>query len=237
MQRALQKALSRRTSQNLASRQIFAGVALSAEAARVGSDLERWKLLLAQGAHINPCNSRLHPAARAGLVPVGEDEQSVQEAYTPDGQCFGCGPSSEGGLHMRSFRTKDGLESWVSFPAKYSAFPGILNGGLVSAAFECQGNWTAAVALMDRSSLPKPPMTLTAELLVQHRRPCPPDTDIVLRSHVLEIRGGPSAGYPGTGGKVAVEVELNLMLPEGGRSNLVSTARGIFKRVAAVRAL
>ena len=72
---------------------------------------------------------------------------------------------------------------------------------------------------------------------VQHRRPCPPDTDIVLRSHVLEIRGGPSAGYPGTGGKVAVEVELNLLLPEGGRSNLVSTARGVFKRVAAVRAL
>lgn len=76
------------------------------------------------------------------------------------------GPSSEGGLQLRSFRTKDGLESWVSFPAKYSAFPGILNGGLITTAFECQGNWTAAVALMDRSSLPKPPMTLTAELLV-----------------------------------------------------------------------
>ena len=59
----------------------------------------------------------------------------------------------------------------------------------------------------------------------------------MLRSHVLEVRGGPSSGYPGTGGKVAVEVELNLMLPEGGRSNLVTSARGIFKRVAAVRAL
>ena len=67
---------------------------------------------------------------------------------------------------MRSFRIKNGLEARVKFPTKYSAFPGILNGGLVGTLFECQGNWTAAVALMDRSSLPKPPMTLTAELLV-----------------------------------------------------------------------
>lgn len=90
------------------------------------------------------------------------------------------GPSSEEGLQLRSFRTKDGLESWVNFPAKYSAFPGILNGGMVTTAFECQGNWTAAVALMDRSSLPKPPMTLTAELLVSCVLSVPPRTSLHL---------------------------------------------------------
>lgn len=153
MQRTLQKALSSSTYHDrLVCRQIFCAPVLCAEAARVGSDLERWKLLISQVcAHTKsrpPCSAvatlsaslsgaagcphqplqqqvllaappeltlslgsltmlcgthaegilwcRLHPAARAGILPVGEDEdeQSVQEAYTPDGQCFGCGAPS-----------------------------------------------------------------------------------------------------------------------------------------------
>ena len=43
---------------------------------------------------------------------------------------------------------------------------GIINGGVVSALFDCHGNWTAAIALMDKAALPKPPLTLTYELLV-----------------------------------------------------------------------
>jgi hypothetical protein len=45
---------------------------------------------------------------------------------------------------------------------------GILNGGVLSTLLDCHGNWTAAVALMDRSCLPKPPLTLTASMLVRH---------------------------------------------------------------------
>ena len=36
----------------------------------------------------------------------------------------------------------------------------------MSALFDCHGNWTAAVALMDKAALPKPPLTLTYEMLV-----------------------------------------------------------------------
>ena len=46
-------------------------------------------------------------------------------------------------------------------------FPGIINGGIVSAIFDCHGNWTAAIALMDKACLPKPPLTLTFEMLVR----------------------------------------------------------------------
>ena len=45
--------------------------------------------------------------------------------------------------------------------------PGIINGGIVSSLFDCHGNWTAAIALMDKAKLPRPPLTLTAELLVR----------------------------------------------------------------------
>lgn len=72
---------------------------------------------------------------------------------------------------------QNGLSATVQLASKYQAFPGIINGGIISALFDCHGNWTAAIALMDRAKLPRPPLTLTAELLVsnasQAQRPAP----------------------------------------------------------------
>ena len=53
----------------------------------------KWTWLQKQGAEVNPCNSALHPAVAAGLQPRG-DARSVQEAYNPSSQCFGCGARS-----------------------------------------------------------------------------------------------------------------------------------------------
>jgi hypothetical protein len=153
----------------------------------------------------------------------GEEEISVQAAYTPESSCWGCGahaclpaclpglklykrptlpaccrglghagaerkisahnhacrlsrggmlclahagPAAEGGLGLQSFRIPNGLQGRLRLAKKYQAFPQIVNGGVVSALFDCHGNWTAAIALMDRSGLPRPPLTLTSELLV-----------------------------------------------------------------------
>lgn len=76
------------------------------------------------------------------------------------------GQSSETGLRLQSFRTQNGLRADVIFPKKFQAFPGIVNGGLVSTVFDCQGNWTSAIALMDASQLPKPPFTLSSTIQV-----------------------------------------------------------------------
>lgn len=132
-----------------------------------------------QGHKLNPCNSPLHPAVNAGIQPDGNEEISVQEAYTPKSACFGCGPANEDGLGLRSFRIENGLEAKLKLSSKYCAFPGIINGGVLSTLMDCHGNWTAAVALMDRSCLPKPPLTLTASMFVssklsmQHERSAP----------------------------------------------------------------
>jgi hypothetical protein len=56
----------------------------------IGSTLTRAVVVL-HGAQINPCNSLLHPAVQAGIQPEGAEELSVQSAYTPKSQCFGCG--------------------------------------------------------------------------------------------------------------------------------------------------
>jgi hypothetical protein len=81
------------------------------------------------------------------------------------------GPAAEDGLHLESFRVQNGLSATVQLASKYQAFPGIINGGIISALFDCHGNWTAAIALMDRAKLPRPPLTLTAELLVSSASP------------------------------------------------------------------
>lgn len=51
------------------------------------------------------------------------------------------GPASKDGLHLKSFRVQNGLSGTVQLDRKYQAFPGIINGGIVSALFDCHGNW------------------------------------------------------------------------------------------------
>lgn len=204
----------------------------SSEAAE---DKARWEMMVAQGHKINPCNSMLHPAVtEAGIMPEGQQELCVQAAYTPKSQCFGCGPAHPDGLHLESKRIENGLEARLSLPAKYCAFPGILNGGVLSTLLDCHGNWTAAIALMDRGRLPKPPLTLTASMLVSYKEPTPPDTELIVRSHVVAVRETQNPGL----GKAAVEVDVAVLLPlPDGTERLTVQGTGIFKRLGALRAL
>lgn len=154
--------------------------------------------IASQGYDVNPCRSRLHPAVtEAGIEPESSEELPVQEAYTPESSCFGCGPAAEDGLHLRSFRTPGGLEASVTLDKKYCAFPGIINGGIVSSVFDCHGNWTAAIALMDRGCLPKPPLTLTYEMLVTYVEPTPPDEPLIVRSEIVSVKDSGEVGLGG----------------------------------------
>lgn len=76
------------------------------------------------------------------------------------------GPIHPDGLGLQSRRIPHGLIASIAFEQKFQAFPGIIQGGIVASAFECHGNWTAAIHLMDMSCLPRPPLTLTASIMV-----------------------------------------------------------------------
>lgn len=203
-----------------------------ADKAETGS---QWHWMVAQGHTINPCNSMLHPAVKeAGILPEAKEELAVQEAYTPKSTCFGCGPMNPDGIHLKSKRIENGLEGRIALPSKYCAFPGIINGGVISTLMDCHGNWTAAIALMDRACLPKPPLTLTASILVSYREPTPPDVELIVRSQVVKVK---ESTHPGLG-KSSVEVDVVVMqaLP-GGVEKLLVQGTGIFKRLGALRAL
>jgi acyl-coenzyme A thioesterase PaaI-like protein len=117
------------------------------------------------------------------------DEPSLQERYSPQSICFGCGPANPQGLHVRSFVAGDEVvATWQPAPV-YQAFPGILNGGIVGALLDCHSNWAAAHHLMVKAGADQAPCTVTADFHVKLRRPTPVDAPLQLRARVVESAG------------------------------------------------
>ncbi len=112
--------------------------------------------------------------------------KSLQETYAPHNACFGCGPSNEQGLKIRSFVEGDQcVASWT--PQKHhEAFPGVLNGGIIGALLDCHLNWAATYHLMKQSGASSPPCTVTAEYAIVLKRPCPTDGPVTLSAKVVE---------------------------------------------------
>ena len=114
--------------------------------------------------------------------------KSLQETYSPDSICFGCGPANDKGLHINSFADGDEVVAiWHAEP-HHQAFPGMLNGGIIGALLDCHSNWTATYFLMKRDGKDAPDCTVTADFHVKLLRPTPVDCPIMLKARVVESR-------------------------------------------------
>ena len=117
-------------------------------------------------------------------------EQALQDRYAPDNQCFGCGPSNEKGLRIKSLVEGEELVcDWTPEP-HHQAFEGVLNGGICGALLDCHMNWAAAHHLMQATGADTPPCTVTADYHVKLRRPTPTDRPLRLRARVTESGEG-----------------------------------------------
>lgn len=145
-------------------------------------------------------------------------EKSLQETYAPQLECFGCGPANSKGLRIRSFARggDDGEVVCTWTPEKHhEAFPGVLNGGIVGALFDCHMNWAATYHLMQRSGAERPPCTVTSEYAVKLLRPTPSDAELELRARAVES----------TDDRAIIEAELI------SKGKVCATARGTFVAV------
>jgi hypothetical protein len=135
--------------------------------------------------------------------------KSLQETYAPNNRCFGCGPSNEQGLRIRSFESGDEVVcDWTPQP-HHLAFNGIVNGGIIGAILDCHSNWTAAVHLMKKNALDELPATVTSDFHVTLKRPTP----ILLvqhRSGQEERRKGDESGALQRCGQRAPDVDLRV---------------------------
>lgn len=112
---------------------------------------------------------------------------SVQDKYAPNSICFGCGPANKKGLQIKSFKTEKGLKMEFETKIEHQAFPGIINGGIISTLLDCHGNWAATMALMERNEEKIPPCTVTATFSLKLRRPTPLDSKLEITATVNEL--------------------------------------------------
>lgn len=101
--------------------------------------------------------------------------KSLQETFAPQARCFGCGPTNQQGLRIRSFAIDESPDSHVIVdftPEKHhEAFEDVLNGGIIGTILDCHMNWTTIHHLMRKQGLDHAPPCVTAEFSVQLRRP------------------------------------------------------------------
>jgi acyl-coenzyme A thioesterase PaaI-like protein len=143
------------------------------------------------------------------------EERALQDQYAPHNACFGCGPSNEKGLKLKSFVDGDRVVARFQ-PAEYhQAFENVLNGGIIGALLDCHSNWTAAYTLMKESGQSLPPCTVTAEFHVKLRAPTPMDEPVELVARSIGVEGS----------KCTVEAELS------SHGKITATCRGVFVAV------
>jgi acyl-coenzyme A thioesterase PaaI-like protein len=145
---------------------------------------------------------------------------ALQERYSPEGSCFGCGPRNERGLRIRSFpdpaTAGETVAEWTGSP-HHEAFPGMLSGGIIGTLLDCHSNWTAAWHLMSRAGAENPPCTVTADYAVKLLRPTPTSAPVRLRARVVSS----------TDDRAEIEAEL-VSLASG---KTCATCRGTFVAV------
>lgn len=102
-------------------------------------------------------------------------EPSIQEHYTPQLRCFGCGPANERGLRLRSFTQSDGTvrADFAPWPEHDNGL-GYLNGGIIATLLDCN---SAAAVYVEAERLGLAPdgtlQYVTAGLDVRFLRPSP----------------------------------------------------------------
>ena len=145
-------------------------------------------------------------------------KKAVQDRYAPNSICFGCGPANKEGLQIKSYRAGDGLKMEFECEEKHQAFPGVINGGIIGALLDCHGNWTAAMAIMDRNGLDAPQCTVTARYEVKLKRPTPLGPTLKLQSRVLALQDDRA--------EVIIELKANEKTCATGRGLFVAVEEG-----------
>ena len=116
-------------------------------------------------------------------------ELSLQEQFAKKSICYGCGPANKHGLNLKSYVSGSQVVGSFMPEEHHSAFPGVLNGGIIGTLLDCHCNWAACWYLMQKLGLDCPPCTVTAEYNIKLKRPTPVGVEIELVASLVEING------------------------------------------------
>lgn len=143
----------------------------------------------------------------------------IQDHYPDDfAHCYGCGRHNSVGIHLQSHWEGDEVVARITPRPEYTAFPGLVYGGILASFVDCHAMATAAAhteRLAGRVVGEQPaPRFVTGSLHVDYLKPTPSGTELVLRARVKDV------------GRRKVVVEVRLWAGE------VETVRGEVVAVA-----
>lgn len=127
-------------------------------------------------------------------------KEAIQDSWPFEGTlCYGCGKNNEQGLQLKSYwDDEETVATWMPKP-HHTAFPGILNGGIIATIIDCHGTGTAnAAAHKAEGSDGSHFMYVTSGLSIRFLRPTPIDKPITLHGRVTD----------NSGSKITVECSL-----------------------------
>ena len=124
-------------------------------------------------------------ALRVGV----KEMENLQDLYSPNAICFGCGPKNSEGLQIKSrVEGEFVVADWTPEPY-HTSFAGYVSGGIISILLDCHGNITAGYSLMKSKGLENPPGTVTSELSIKYLKPTPIGKTLRLKAHCMKIEG------------------------------------------------
>ncbi len=124
----------------------------------------------------------------------GSTDSFLQDQLSSDSGarvCFGCGADNANGLRIKSWM--DGETCLCHFLPKphHTAFPGVVNGGIIATILDCHGVWTAVGHY--KKFHDEDVMFVTAKLSVEYLKPTPIGEKLLAKGRVTR-EGRRSAG-------------------------------------------
>ncbi|NOZ12522.1 MAG: PaaI family thioesterase [Acidobacteria bacterium] len=123
--------------------------------------------------------------------------------------CFGCGADNVHGLRIKSWAEKGKCLCRFHPEPHHTAFPGVVNGGVIATVLDCHGIWTAVAYYREKYG--KAVMFVTRKLTVEYLKPTPLGPELILEGRAVR-EGGRS---------VTVELEMRAGNEVTARAELV----------------
>ena len=121
------------------------------------------------------------------------DQSFLQDALPaghPARVCFGCGADNPQGLRIKSCMDNGTAVCRFRPEPHHTAFPGVLNGGIIATLLDCHGVWTAVGHVNATQPGPEEAepstMFVTRRMTVDYLKPTPVDEELVLKGWVVK---------------------------------------------------
>ncbi len=98
--------------------------------------------------------------------------------------CFGCGADNVHGLRIKSWVENGKCLCRFHPEAHHTAFPGVVNGGVIATVLDCHGIWTAVAYYQEKYG--KAVMFVTRKLTVEYLKPTPLGPELFLEGRAVQ---------------------------------------------------